>query len=153
MGRNRKVVNHRLEHWMEVAEEYAISKFKGADPDKLNILLNLLGDKGYPYYVVLGNLGDRDLIKSQIDMDLKDLTKAIDIIRTMAGVCKVRGWTSDDFGNAMGLLFEGSPIISEIFDAEFAPVNDPKATENRVELVKYVGQYLQDLHEGTDNHE
>lgn len=153
MGRNRKVVNHRLEHWMEVAEEYAIAKFKGADPDKLNILLNLLGDKGYPYYTVLATLGDRDLIKSQIDMDINELTKAIDIIRTMAGVCKVRGWSSDDFGNAMGLLFDGSPIISEIFDAEFLPVKENSGAENRVELVKYVGQYLQDLHGGTSNHE
>ena len=33
MGRNREQVNHRLDYWTQVAEEFARAKFKGENPE------------------------------------------------------------------------------------------------------------------------
>ena len=155
MGTNRDMINHRLAHWRDVAEQFARAKFSGENPEHITILLDLLSDGHYPYLSTLASLGDRDLIKEQIDLDVASMQKAVEIIRNIALLCANKGWTESEFAKAMALLFSGSPIIEELFEAELN--NDGSIvcadTETRVEQVRYVGQYLQDLDIPTTDHE
>lgn len=155
MGRNRDMVNHRLDHWEKVAEDFARAKFRGENPEHFTILLDLLSDGSYPYLRTLASLGDRDLIRQQIDIDVASMQKAVSIIRSIAVLCATKGWSEEEFASAMGLLFAGSPIIEELFEAELNRDSDISNadTQNRIEKVRYVGQYLQDLDVTTTDHE
>jgi len=155
MSLNRDMVNHRLDHWEKVAEEFARAKFRGENPEHISILLELLSDGSYPYLRTLASLGDRDLIKQQIDLDLASMQRAIEIIRNVAYLCAQKEWKEKDFAHAMMLLFGGSPIIEELFDAELYKDKEISNadTQNRVEQVRYVGQYIQDLDIPRDGHE
>ncbi len=154
MGRNRDMMNHRLGHWEKVAEEFARAKFRGEDPEHVTILLDLLSEGSYPYLRTLASLGDRELIRQQIDIDVASMQKAVSIIRSIAVLCANKGWSEQEFASAMSLLFTGSPIIEELFDAELNSNKLPDSDDKtRVERIRYVGQYLQDLDVTSDNHE
>lgn len=154
MGRNRDMMNHRLSHWEKVAEEFARAKFRGEDPEHVTILLDLLSEGSYPYLRTLASLGDRDLIREQIDVDVASMQKAVSIIRSIAVLCANKGWSEQEFASAMSLLFTGSPIIEELFDAELNSNKLPDSDDKtRVERIRYVGQYLQDLDVTSDDHE
>ena len=154
MGRNRDMMNHRLGHWEKVAEEFARAKFRGEDPEHVTILLDLLSEGSYPYLRTLASLGDRELIRQQIDIDVASMQKAVSIIRSIAVLCANKGWSEQEFANAMSLLFTGSPIIEELFDVELNSNKLPDSDDKtRVERIRYVGQYLQDLDVTSDNHE
>jgi hypothetical protein len=154
MGRNREQVNHRIDYWTNIAEGFARAKFKGENPENFTILLDLLSDGDYPYLRTLATLGDRDLIREQIDIDVSSMKKAKEIIRNVALLCANKGWTEEEFGKAMSLLFSGSPIIEELFDAELkADKSSTSDGKTRIERIKYVGQYLQDLDITSRKHE
>lgn len=154
MGRNRDMMNHRLGHWEKVAEEFARAKFRGEDPEHVTILLDLLSEGSYPYLRTLASLGDRELIRQQIDIDVASMQKAVSIIRSIAVLCANKGWSEQEFASAMSLLFTGSPIIEELFDAELNSNKLPDSDDKtRVERIRYVGQYLQDLDVTSKDHE
>jgi len=154
MGRNREQVNHRLAYWTQVAEEFARAKFKGENPENFTILLDLMSNGDYPYLRTLAALGDRDLIREQIDIDVSSMKKAIEIIRNVALLCANKGWSEEEFGEAMSLLFSGSPIIEELFDSELeSDKSHASDGKTRIERIKYVGQYLQDLDMPSNEHE
>jgi len=154
MGRNRDMMNHRLGHWEKVAEEFARAKFRGEDPEHVTILLDLLSEGSYPYLRTLASLCDRELIRQQIDIDVSSMQKAVSIIRSIAVLCANKGWSEQEFASAMSLLFTGSPIIEELFDAELNSNKLPDSDDKtRIERIRYVGQYLQDLDVTSDNHE
>ena len=154
MGRNRDMMNHRLGHWEKVAEEFARAKFRGEDPEHVTILLDLLSEGSYPYLRTLASLGDRELIRQQIDIDVASMQKAVSIIRSIAVLCANKGWSEQEFASAMSLLFTGSPIIEELFDAELNSNKLPDSDDKtRIERIRYVGQYLQDLDVTSKDHE
>lgn len=154
MGRNRDMVNHRIDYWTRVVEDFARAKFKGENPENITILLDLLSDGHYPYVRTLASLADRDLIKQQIDLDVASLKKATEIIRNVALLCTNKGWTEEEFGSAMSLLFSGSSIIEQLFEDELNGQKDVNSDDKtRIERVRYVGQYLQDLDVTRDEHE
>jgi len=148
MGRNREIIEARTQHWMDVAEEYAKAKFEGKNPEQISIALNLFNESPYPYYMIVGGIGDRAGIHAQIDSDIEDFSKCLHIISKLAAMCATNNWTPDDLGDAVKFLFSGNNFVESIFEGE---LNAAKSDENifleRVDFIQYAGQYLEDLPE------
>ena len=150
MGRNREVIEARTQHWIDVAEEYAKSKFNGDNPEHISIALNLFSHSPYDYYQVVAALGEREAIYVQIDEDIDDLTNCIAIIQKLAAMLRQNNWTNNELEDALSFLYSGNSFIKNVFETE---INKDKTEEDvfseRVDFIQDISQYIEDLPEAS----
>ena len=150
MGRNRDIVEARTQYWIEIAEEYAKSKFNGDNPEHITIALNLFSHSPYDYYQVVASLGEREAIYVQIDEDIQDLGKCIAIIQKIATMMAQNNWVRDDLEDALSFLFSGNSFIENVFETELnaGKSSDDVFTE-RVDFIQDISQYIEELPESS----
>ena len=151
MGRNREVIEARTAYWMSIAEQYAKSKFNGDHPEHISIALNLFNESTYPYYQIVAALGEREAIYEQIDQDIEDLCKCMDIIKRIASMLRQNSWTVNDLEDAISFLFSGNAFVRNVFDAEISGgIDGDDMFKDRIDFIQNISQHIQDLPEESE---